>query len=127
MINTVNKLRKFQCLNNGFDFLEFKSNCLNDDDSLHIELLYNDPHFIQTSFSFNNADFLPLSSKSSLVNSFDSLQFWKLNSNFSTLLKSLLPSLLKSNNSLLPLGTSSTQNSCFSPNTHKSSVASAPV
>ena len=73
MINTVYKLRKFQCLNNGFDFLEFKSNCLNDDDSLHIELL------------------------------------------------------LKSNNSLFPLGTSSTQNYCFSPNTHKSSVASAPV
>ena len=26
IINTVNKLLKFQCLNNGFHFLEFKSN-----------------------------------------------------------------------------------------------------
>ena len=40
--NTVNKLLKFQCLNNGFYFLEFKSNWLNNDDSLNMEFFYND-------------------------------------------------------------------------------------
>ena len=34
IINTANKLLKFQCLNNGFYFLKFKSNWLNNDDSL---------------------------------------------------------------------------------------------
>ena len=42
IINTVNKLLKFQCLNNGFYFLEFKSNWLNNDDSLNMELFYDD-------------------------------------------------------------------------------------
>ena len=43
IINTVNKLLKFQCLNNGFYFLlEFKSNWLNSDDSLDMELFYDD-------------------------------------------------------------------------------------
>ena len=42
IINTVNKLLKFQCLNNGFHFLEFKSNWLHNDDSLNIELFYDD-------------------------------------------------------------------------------------
>ena len=42
IINTVNKLLKFQCLNNGFHFLEFKSNWLNNDDSLNMELFYDD-------------------------------------------------------------------------------------
>ena len=42
IINTVNKLLKFQCLNNGFHFLEFKSNWLNNDDSLNIKLFYDD-------------------------------------------------------------------------------------
>ena len=43
------------------------------------------------------------------------------------LTKSFAESVLKSNHSLFPLGTTSTQNSCFSPNASKSSVASAPV
>ena len=160
IINTVNKLLKFQCLNNGFHFLEFKSNWLNNDDSLNIELFYDDDlHLIWkdnellvkeiinfyyhskytvayskpsyrniTSFSFNYADFPPLSSKSSTVNSFNSLQSSKLcsNSNFSTQ-KSFAESVLKSNHTLFPLETTSTQNSCFSPSAHKSTVASAPV
>ena len=42
IINTVNKLLKFQCLNNGFYFLEFKSNWLNNDDSLNMKLFYDD-------------------------------------------------------------------------------------
>ena len=42
IINAVNKLLKFQCLNNGFYFLEFKSNWLNNDDSLNMELFYDD-------------------------------------------------------------------------------------
>ena len=48
-----------------------------------------------TSFSFNNADFPPLSSKSSTVNSLISIQSPKLSSKsiFQLLLKSLLPSL----------------------------------
>ena len=48
IINTVNKLLKFQCLNNGFHFLKFKSNWSNNDHSLKIELFYNDDlHLIQ--------------------------------------------------------------------------------
>ena len=39
IINTVNKLLKFQCLNNGFHFLEFKSNRLKNEDSLNMELV----------------------------------------------------------------------------------------
>ena len=42
IIDTVNKLLKFQCLNNGFYFLEFKSNWLNNDGSLNMELFYDD-------------------------------------------------------------------------------------
>ena len=42
IITTVNKLLKFQCLNNRFHFLEFKSNWLNNDDSLTIKLFYDD-------------------------------------------------------------------------------------
>ena len=42
IINTANKLLKFKCLNNGFYFLEFKSNWLNNDDSLNMELFYDD-------------------------------------------------------------------------------------
>ena len=148
IISTVNKLLKFQCLNNGFHFLEFKSNRLNNDDFLNIELFYDDDlHLIRkgnellakeiidfyyhskytvvyskpsyrniTSFSFNYADFPPLCSKSSTVNSFNSLQSSKLcsNSNFST------------QNSFAESVTS-IQNSCFSPSAHKSTVASAPV
>ena len=81
-----------------------------------------------TSFSFSFADFPPLSSKSSTVNSFNSLQSSKFssNSNFSTQ-KSFAECVLKSNHSRFLLGTNSTQNSCFSPSAHKSSVASAPV
>ena len=106
IINTVNKLLKFQCLNNGFYFLEFKSNWLNNDDFLNMELFYDDYlHLIRkgnellakeiidffdhskytvayskpsyrniTSFSYNFTDFPPLSSQSSTVNSFNSLQ-----------------------------------------------------
>ena len=39
IIITVNKLLKFQCLNNGFHFLEFKSNRLKNEDSLNMELV----------------------------------------------------------------------------------------
>ena len=42
IITTVNELLKFQCLNNRFHFLEFKSNWLNNDDSLNIKLFYDD-------------------------------------------------------------------------------------
>ena len=139
--------------------MEFKSNWLNNDDSLSMELFYDDDlHFIRkgnellakrfinhskytmayskpsyrdiTSFSFNYTDFPPLSSKSCVVNSFNSLQSSKLsgNSNFSTFTqKSFAESVFKSSHSLFPLGTAFTQNSCFSPVAHKSSVASAPV
>ena len=41
-IDIVNKLLKSQCLNNGFHFLEFKSNWLNNNDSLAMELFYDD-------------------------------------------------------------------------------------
>ena len=150
IINTVNKLLKFQCLNNGFYFLEFKSNWLNNDDSLNMELFYDDYlHLIRkgnellakeiidffdhskytvayskpsyrdiTSFSYNFADFPPLSSQSSTVNSFNSLQSSKLssNSNFSTQ-KPLLSLFWSPINSRFLLGTNSTQNSCFSPST----------
>ena len=42
MVNTVNKLLKFQSLDTGFHFLEFKSNQLNNDDSLNMEPFYDD-------------------------------------------------------------------------------------
>ena len=42
IINTVDTFLKFECLNNGFHFLEFKSNWLNNDDSLNMELFYDD-------------------------------------------------------------------------------------
>ena len=142
-----------------FIFLEFKSNWLNNNDSLNIELFYNDKlHLIWkgdellaneitdfyhhskymvayskpsyrdiTSFSFNSADSPPLSSKSSTVNYLNSPQSLKLssNSNFSTQ-RSFPESVLKSNHSSFLLRITSTQNSCFSPSIHKSSVASAP-
>ena len=81
-------------------------------------------------FIFNNAKVPPLSSKSSAVNSFNCLQPAKLssNSNFSHFTrKSFAESVLKSNNSLVSLGTFSTQSSCFIPNAYKFSVASVPV
>ena len=68
--------------------------------------------------------------KALLINSFNSLQSSKFSSkpNFSMFTqKSFAESVLKSNHSLFPLGTTSTQNSCFSPSAHKSSVTSAPV
>ena len=143
IINTVNKLLKFQCLNNGFHFLKFKSNWLNNKDSLNMELFYDDDlHLIRkgkellakeiinfyyhlkytvtyskpsyrdiTYFSLNYADFPPLSSKSSTVNSSNSLQSSKLSSNFnfSTFTqKSFAESVLKSNHNLFPLGITST-------------------
>ena len=147
IINTVDKLLKFQCLNNGFHFLEFKSNWLNND-SLNMELFYNDYlHLIRKgsellakeiidffyhskymfayskpsyrniiSFSFNFTDFPPPPSQDSTVNSFNSLQSSKLSSssNFSTQ-KSFAKFVLKSNHSRFHIGTTSTQNSCFSP------------
>ena len=81
-----------------------------------------------TSFSYNFEDFLPLSSQSSTVNSFNSLHSLKLssNSNCSTQ-KSFAESVLKSNHSSFLLGKTYTQNSCFSPSAHKSSVTYAPV
>ena len=91
-------------------------------------MTYSKPSYRDiTSLSFNFADF-PLSSKSSTVNSFNSLQSSKLssNSNFSTQ-KSFSGSVLKSNHSLFTLGTTSTQNYRFSPSVHKSSVASVTV
>ena len=42
IIIPINKLQKFQCLNNGLHFLEFKSNWLNNDDSVDMELFYDD-------------------------------------------------------------------------------------
>ena len=80
-----------------------------------------------TSFSFNCADFPPLSSKAPLL-ILSTLQSLKLSSNskFSTQ-KSFAEFVLKSNHSRFLLGATSTQNSCFSPSAHKSSVASAPV
>ena len=118
---------KFQCLNNGFPFLEFKWNRLNNDDSLNMELLYDDDlHLIRksnelltkeiinfyyhskytvvyskssyrniTSFSFNYADFLPLSPKNSAINSLTLCNPWSflVNLIFQLLLKSFLPSL----------------------------------
>ena len=41
-MSTVSKLLKFQCLNNGFYFLELKSNWLNRNDSLNMEHFYDD-------------------------------------------------------------------------------------
>ena len=96
---------------------------------LKYTVAYSNPSYRDiTSFSYNFADFPPLSSQSSTVNSFNSLQSSKLssNSNFSTQ-KLFTKSVLKSNHSGFLLGTTSTQNSCFSPSTHKSSVAPAPV
>ena len=46
IMNTVYKLLKLQCLNNGFHFLEFKSNWLNNDDSLNLELFYDDDLYL---------------------------------------------------------------------------------
>ena len=48
IINTVNKLLKFHCLNNGLHFLEFKSNWLKSDDPPNMELFKDDYlHFIR--------------------------------------------------------------------------------
>ena len=83
-----------------------------------------------TSFSFNYVDFPSLSCKSSAINSFNSLQSLKLsgNSYFSNFTqKSFAESVLKSSHNLFTLKTTSTQNSCFLPGTHKSSVPSALV
>ena len=82
-----------------------------------------------TFFLFNYADFPPLSSKSSVVNSCNSPQSLKLssNSNFWTFTqKSFAESVLKSNHSLFPFVTT-TRNSYFSPSARKSSVASAQI
>ena len=47
IINTVNKFLKFQCLNNGFYFLEFKSNWLNNDSPQYMFLqIQFSQHFI---------------------------------------------------------------------------------
>ena len=92
---------------------------------------YSKPSYrVITSFSLFYADFPPLSSKNSAVNSSNSLQSSKLSSNFniSTFTqKAFVESLLKFNHNFFPLGTTSTQNSCFSPSAHMSSVASALV
>ena len=92
-------------------------------------VIYSKPSYRDiTSFSFNFADFPPLSSKNSTVNSLNSLQSSKLSSNYNfSTQKSFAESVLKSNHSLFPLGTTSTQNYYFSPSAHKSSVASVPV
>ena len=92
IINNVNKLLKFKCLNNGFCFLEFKSTWLNNDNSLNMELFFDEYlHLIRKAgtlllFHINFTDFPPLSSQKSTVNSFNSLLSSKLssNSNFST-------------------------------------------
>ena len=92
-------------------------------------LAYSKPSYMDiTSFSFNYADFPPLSSKSATIYPFNSLKSSKLssNSNFSAQ-TSFAESVLKSNHILFPLRTTSTQISCFSPSAHKSSVASAPI
>ena len=140
--------------------MEFNSNWVNNDDSLNMELFYDDElHLLRkgnellakeiiniyyhskyrvayskpsytdiTSFSCNYADFPPLSSKSSIINYFNSLKSSKLssNSNFSVQ-KSFAESVLKSSHILFLLRTTSTQISCFSPSAHNSSVTSAPV
>ena len=94
-------------------------------------MIYSKPSYRDiTSLSFNYADVPPLFSKTSTINSFNSLQSSKLsrNSNFSTFTQKLFTeSVVKYNNSLFPLGTTSTQNSYFSPLAHKSSDASALV
>ena len=83
--------------------------------------------YIHSSFSLNYANFWPLSSKSSTINSFNSLQSSKLSSNSNFPTKTYFAkTVLKSNRSLFLLGTASTQN-YFSPSAHKSSVASALV
>ena len=112
----------------GYELLEKET--INFDYHSKYTVAYSKPLYWDiTSVSFNYADFPPLSSKSSTVNSFNSLQSLKLfrNSNFATFTQNCFAeSVLKSNNSLFPLGTTSSQNSYFSPNPHKSSVASAP-
>ena len=129
IINTVNKLLKFQCLNNGFYFLEFKSNWLNNDDSLNMELFYNDylhlirkgsellakdiiDFFYHSKYmlayskpSYRNIisfsfNFAPLPSQDSTVNSFNSLQSSKLSSSSNfSTQKSFAKSVLNSNHS----------------------------
>ena len=129
IINTVNKLLKFQCLNNGFHFLEFKSNWLNNNDSLNMELLYNDylhlirkgsellakdiiDFFYHSKYmlayskpSYRNIisfsfNFAPLPSQDSTVNSFNSLQSSKLSSSSNfSTQKSFAKSVLNSNHS----------------------------
>ena len=80
-----------------------------------------------TSFSFNYADFPPVSSKSSALDSLQSSET-SSNPNFPIFTKrSFAKSVLKSNNSHFPLGTTSIQNSCFSPSAHNYCVGSAPV
>ena len=108
IINTVNKLLKFQCLNNGFHFLEIKSNWLNNDNSNNMELFYDDDlrliwkgNELLTKESINfylyHSKYTVAHSKPSYrdITSFNSLQSSKLssNSNFSILLRRLLRSL----------------------------------
>ena len=81
-----------------------------------------------TSSSFHNADFPPLSPKSSAVDSLTIYNSLPSNSYFSTFTENVFAeTLLTCNNFLFPLGTTSTQNPCFSPSTYKSSVASASI
>ena len=92
-------------------------------------MAYSKPSYRDiTSFSYNFADFPPLSSQSSTVNSSNSLQSSKLssNSNFSNR-KYFADSVLKCYHSRFLLGKTSAQDSCFSPSAHKSSVTSVPV
>ena len=116
IINTVNKLLKFQCLNNGFHFLEIKSNWLNNDNSNNMELFYDDDlHLIwkgnelltkeSINFYLYHSKYTVAHSKPSYrdITSFNSLQSSKLssNSNFSTFTqKAFAESVLKSNHSL---------------------------
>ena len=137
--------------------MELKSNWLNNDDPLNMKLFYDEDlrrkgnellakkttnfdyhskYMVAysklsyrdiTSLSFNYADFPPLSSKTFTVNSRQSSKLSR-NSNFSTFTqKFVAKSVVKSNNSLFPLGTTSTQNSYFSHIAHKTSDASALV
>ena len=146
---------KFQCLNNGFHFLEFKLNWFNNDDSLNMELFYNDDlHLIRKGNESLAKEIINYNYHSKYTVAYSKLSigtlllfhlitqifhlcfleaplliFYSTRSFLITLifqLKSLFTSLLF-NHFLLPLGTASTQNSCFSPSAHKPSVASAPV
>ena len=120
---------KFQCLNNGFYSLEFKSDWLNKDDSLNMELFYNDylhlirkgsellakdiiDFFYHSKYmlayskpSYRNIisfsfNFAPLPSQDSTVNSFNSLQSSKLSSSSNfSTQKSFAKSVLNSNHS----------------------------